>query len=129
MHSFRKSPCQPAVWFASVLAPLLSLLQETRLSADSAAHAQSPSTQVVIVGMKMPPNLGEPYASAFQKVFPELAKENHAALCPFLLEGVGGRPDLNLPDRIHPSAKGQKILAENVWKTLQPLLAKLNSSN
>jgi acyl-CoA thioesterase-1 len=83
-----------------------------------------PHAQIVILGMKMPPNLGE-YASDFEKVFPELAKQNDAALIPFLLDGVGGRPELNLSDRIHPTAEGQKLLAENVWKVLQPLLQQI----
>jgi len=81
-----------------------------------------PGTQVVIAGMKMPPNMGETYTRQFEQVFKELAETNKAALVPFLLEGVGGRPDLNQGDRIHPTAKGQEILAENVWKILRPLL-------
>jgi acyl-CoA thioesterase-1 len=72
--------------------------------------------------MKMPPNLGI-YAEQFNAVFPKLAKENKAALVPFLLEGVGGRADLNQSDLIHPTPEGHKILAENVWKVLEPLLA------
>ena len=63
---------------------------------------------------------------AFQKIFSDLAKSNNAALVPFLLEGVGGKPELNLPDRIHPTAEGHKIVAENVWKILQPALEKMN---
>lgn len=90
--------------------------------------AKYPKAEVAIVGMRMPPNLGEEYAREFQKIFSDLARENDAALIPFLLEGVGGKPDLNLPDRIHPTAEGQKILAENVWKVLQPLLGKLSSA-
>ncbi len=82
-----------------------------------------PQAQVVVVGMKMPPSMG-PYAEQFNAVFPELAKRNNAALVPFPLEGVGGKPDLNQPDLIHPTAEGQKILAENVWKILRPLLGR-----
>ena len=83
-----------------------------------------PEAQILLAGMRMPPNLGA-YAAEFNKVFPQLAKDNHAALVPFLLEGVGGRPELNLPDLIHPTAEGQKIVADNVWKILRPLLAKM----
>jgi acyl-CoA thioesterase I len=83
-----------------------------------------PQAQFVIVGMRMPPNLGE-YAQRFQTVFAEVAKENNAALVPFLLDGVGGKPELNLPDLIHPTAEGQKILAENVWKVLRQVLEKM----
>jgi acyl-CoA thioesterase-1 len=81
-----------------------------------------PQTQIVIAGMQMPPNMGAEYTAAFEKIFPELAKANKAALIPFLLEGVGGKPDLNLPDLIHPTAEGQKIVANNVWVVLKPVL-------
>lgn len=81
-----------------------------------------PDARVVIAGMQMPPNMGAEYTAAFEKIFPELAKANNAALVPFLLDGVGGRPELNLPDLIHPTAEGHKIVAENVWKALRPLL-------
>jgi acyl-CoA thioesterase I len=88
------------------------------------ARAKYPGVQIVLAGMKMPANFGE-YATQFERVYPELAKEHNVALVPFLLEGVGGRPELNLPDRIHPTVEGQKILAENVWQVLKPLLEKL----
>lgn len=84
-------------------------------------RAKYPGVQIVLAGMKMPANLGE-YATQFERVYSEVAKEQSLALVPFLLDGVGGRPDLNLPDRIHPTAEGQKILAENVWKVLKPTL-------
>jgi acyl-CoA thioesterase-1 len=77
--------------------------------------------------MRMPPNLGEEYGEAFRKIFPELAAKNHAALVPFLLEGVGGKPELNQEDRIHPTAAGHEIVAENVWKILKPVLEGMNS--
>jgi acyl-CoA thioesterase-1 len=88
-------------------------------------HAKA---QIIIAGMQMPPNLGEEYTTAFQKIFPELTSTNHAALIPFLLEGVGGRPELNQDDRIHPTAEGHRIVAENVWKLLKPVLVKLDST-
>jgi acyl-CoA thioesterase-1 len=74
--------------------------------------------------MQMPSNMGADYTEAFAKIFPDLAKANNAALVPFLLEGVGGKPELNLSDMIHPTAEGQKIVAENVWKVLRPVLEK-----
>lgn len=85
-----------------------------------------PSAQIVVAGMQMPPNMGEEYTTAFRKIFPELAARNHAALIPFLLEGVGGKPQLNQADRIHPTTAGHKIVAENVWKVLKSVLEKLN---
>jgi acyl-CoA thioesterase-1 len=83
-----------------------------------------PQAQIVVAGMQMPPNMGADYNAAFAKIFPDLAKANNATLIPFLLEGVGGKPELNLPDMIHPTAEGHKIVAENVWKVLKPVLEK-----
>lgn len=81
-----------------------------------------PQARIVVAGMQMPPNMGAEYNTAFANIFPDLAQANGAALVPFLLEGVGGKPELNLPDMIHPTAEGQKIVAENVWKVLKPVL-------
>jgi len=86
-----------------------------------------PGAKIVIAGMQMPPNLGEQYRTAFKNIFPALAARNRAALVPFLLEGVGGKPELNQPDHIHPTAAGHRIVAENVWKVLGPVLASLHS--
>jgi acyl-CoA thioesterase-1 len=76
----------------------------------------------MIAGMRLPPNLGADYTGEFEQVFSKLATKNGAVLVPFLLEGVGGNRGLNQPDQIHPTAAGQKIIAETVWKRLQPLL-------
>jgi acyl-CoA thioesterase-1 len=84
-----------------------------------------PDVNVVLAGMRLPPNLGEEYISRFRAIFPELAKKNGALLIPFLLEGVGGVEELNLPDGIHPDADGHKIVAENVWKVMQPILSSM----
>ena len=78
--------------------------------------------KIVIAGMQIPPNLGADYTTDFQRVYPELARDNHAALIPFLLEGVGGHRDLNQADQIHPTAAGHKIIADMVWRTLEPIL-------
>ena len=72
--------------------------------------------------MQAPPNLGKDYGQRFRSIFPDLAKKNGAALIPFLLEGVAGVPRLNQADGIHPTAEGQRVLADNVWKVLRPLL-------
>ncbi len=86
-----------------------------------------PRAQIVIAGMQMPPNMGLAYATAFRQIFPDLAEKNHATLVPFLLEGVGGKPELNQTDRIHPTPAGHKIVAENVWRVLKPVLAGLSA--
>jgi len=88
------------------------------------AKAKNPAVRVVIAGMQIPPNLGADYAANFAKVYAELARENNALLIPFLLEGVGGRRDLNQPDLIHPTAAGQRVIADLVWRTLEPILGK-----
>jgi acyl-CoA thioesterase-1 len=85
-------------------------------------RAKNPGVKIVLTGMNMPPSMGADYVRDFAAIFPELAKENKTALVPFLLEGVGGRRGLNQPDQIHPTEAGHVILAENVWKVLQPLL-------
>lgn len=84
--------------------------------------ANNPEVAVVIAGMMVPPNMGETYAREFQALFPQLAEENGAYFIPFLLEGVAGEPALNLPDGIHPTADGHKIMAETVWDILKDIL-------
>lgn len=84
--------------------------------------AQAKSVKVVLVGMMMPPNYGGPYREAFQKVFPDVAKKTKVDFIPFLLEGVAGDVTLNLADGIHPNEKGYVIVADHLWKNLEPLL-------
>src|SRR6267154_6039345 len=86
---------------------------------------RNPSVRVVIAGMQLPNYGADRYVSAFGEMFDKLATKNGAALAPYLLEGVGGNPSLNLPDGIHPNAAGQKILAENVWRVLEPVARQL----
>ncbi len=85
-------------------------------------RAKNPATRIVIAGMEMPTSMGTDYTTAFRAIYPDLAKKNDATLIPFLLEGVGGDPKLNLPDGVHPTAEGHAIVAETVWKILRPLL-------
>ena len=85
-------------------------------------RAKYPKTKLVLAGMQLPPAMGADYSRAFEKIFPDLAAKNDATLIPFLLEGVGGRPALNQADAIHPTAAGNAVVAETVWKTLRPLL-------
>lgn len=88
------------------------------------AKQKYPQVRVVIAGMQMPPNMGEDYMKAFAAVFPSVAQTNKATLIPFLLDGVGGKTELNQPDGIHPTPKGHEVVAENVWKILGPVLSK-----
>ena len=81
-----------------------------------------PKAVIVLAGMRVPTNLGPDYTAAFAALYPDLAAGNHLALIPFLLEGVGGRPELNQGDGMHPTAEGHAKVAETVWKVLLPLL-------
>ena len=85
-------------------------------------RARQPKVRIILAGMQVPPNLGPEYTAGFRRLFPELAEKNRLLLVPFLLEGVGGVPELNLADGLHPNAAGQKVLAANVWKVLQPVV-------
>jgi acyl-CoA thioesterase-1 len=85
-------------------------------------RARHPNVSIIIAGMQLPLESGDGYVRSFGEIFGALAEKNRAALIPYLLEGVGGDPELNLPDRIHPNAAGQRILAENVWRVLEPVL-------
>jgi acyl-CoA thioesterase-1 len=89
-------------------------------------RARRPKISVVIAGMQLPLVSSDGYVRAFGEMFGAIAEKNHAALIPYLLDGVGGDPDLNQFDRIHPNAAGQRIVAENVWRVLEPLLAKIS---
>ncbi len=85
-----------------------------------------PARKIVIAGMKVPPNMGREYGAQFEAIYPALAKKNQAPLIPFVLEGVGGVRELNLPDGMHPTAKGHQIVAANLWKVLEPVLRSLS---
>lgn len=89
---------------------------------ETIAFAQKNQIKVLLAGMKVPPNYGLGYAKAFEKTFKDLARKNNVTLMPFLLDGVAANPALNLPDGIHPNAKGHAIMIENIWKNLEPLL-------
>jgi acyl-CoA thioesterase I len=88
------------------------------------ARAKNPEIKVVLAGMQMPENFGVAFTTAYKAVFPDVAREKGAALVDYLLAGVGGDEKLNQPDRIHPTAEGQQIIAENVWKVLEGQLVK-----
>jgi acyl-CoA thioesterase-1 len=83
--------------------------------------AHNPNVRIIITGMQFPNYTADEYVFTFGKMFSQLATKNHAALVPYLLEGVGGDPSLNLPDGIHPNSAGQRVLAENVWRVLEPI--------
>lgn len=81
-----------------------------------------PNAEIILAGMMVPPSMGPDYSSEFQKIFPAIAEEQDVALIPFLLQDVAGEPELNQADGVHPTTEGQKIVADNVWDILHPLL-------
>jgi acyl-CoA thioesterase-1 len=83
--------------------------------------AKNPNVRVVIAGMQLPNYAADDYVSAFGRMFADLAAKNGAALVPYLLQSVAGNPSLNASDGIHPNAAGQRILAETVWRVLEPI--------
>ena len=87
-------------------------------------RARSPETEIILAGMQALPNMGSRYVREFVAIYPELAEQNGIQLVPFILEGVGGVDSLNQADGIHPTPKGQEIVAANVWKVLLPALSK-----
>lgn len=81
-----------------------------------------PEAKLIIAGMEAPPNLGSKYTTAFRAIFQKLAIDNKAILIPFILEGVGGVPELNQADGIHPNPAGNLIVKETIWKALNQVL-------
>jgi acyl-CoA thioesterase-1 len=88
----------------------------------------NPDVRLVMAGMQAPPNMGSEFTDQFRIIFPEVARRNDMVLIPFLLEGVAGEPALNQPDGIHPTPEGHRIVAENVWKALLPLIEPVKGS-
>ena len=87
-------------------------------------RSRYPGASIVIAGMQLPDYSSDDYVGAFGGIFAALAEKNRATLIPYLLEGVGGNPALNQWDRVHPNAAGQRVLAENVWRVLEPMVRK-----
>ncbi|KQV82666.1 GDSL family lipase [Massilia sp. Root351] len=86
------------------------------------AQARGAGAQVLLVGMRMPPNYGRDYADKFFAMFGALSKEVKAPLAPFMLDGVADKTELFQPDRLHPLAAAHPIILGNIWPHLQPLL-------
>ncbi len=96
--------------------------QLKRNLAAMAEQAQQAGAKVLLLGMRMPPNLGQRYTSAFADAFDSLAEEKDLPYVPFLLEGIGGVPSMMQSDQVHPTAEAQSKLLDNVWSALNPLL-------
>jgi acyl-CoA thioesterase-1 len=85
-------------------------------------RAKNRKIKIILAGMEAPPNYGRQYADEFRNAFRQLAKDHQVKLIPFFLEGVAGHPNLNQSDGIHPNAEGMKLVMENVWRALEPML-------
>ncbi len=85
-------------------------------------QSKYPNTKIILAGMQIPPNMGKEYTEEFKAIYPAVAKEKNIELIPFLLEGVAGNPDLNLPDGIHPTPEGHRIVMETLWPYISKAL-------
>lgn len=101
--------------------PLTETRQNLQDIIDS-VREKNPDMVIILAGMQIPPNMGQEYTAEFRRIFPELADKNEALIIPFLLDNVAGIPELNQVDGIHPTVEGQKIVADNVWEVLEPVL-------
>ena len=86
--------------------------------AEIVVAAQKNNIPILLAGMKIPPNYGLEYSDSFTNLYSQVSREYNISLIPFLLEGVGGEPSMNLPDRIHPNPKGHEIIAKTVHEHL-----------
>jgi len=100
-------------------------VDETRKNLEeiiSIVKAKNPNVIIGLCEMVAAPNMGDTYVNEFSKIYRDLSSIPHVKFIPFFLEGVAGNTDLLLKDGKHPNANGQKIVAENIWKYLEPLL-------
>lgn len=97
-------------------------LKENLEAIIARVRAADPDVRIVLAGMLTPTNMGSAYGERFEAVYREVAEEQDVELIPFLLDGVGGVRSLNQPDGVHPTAEGQRVMAETVWETLRPVL-------
>ncbi len=93
------------------------------------ARTANPNMEIILAGMQIPPNLGQDYTRTFREIYLSLASMENTRLIPFLLEGVGGVDALMQVDGIHPNESGHRIVAENVWDVLHPVMEVLRSGN
>jgi acyl-CoA thioesterase-1 len=89
---------------------------------DIVRTARKAGARVLLLGVRMPPSHGKAYKESFEAVYPRVARELDVPLVRYMLEGVAGDPALNLPDGIHPTAKGHRIIADNVFPAVAELV-------
>ena len=108
--------------------PIQQIRSNLQAIVDS-VKARDPGIRIIIAGMQLPNYNADDYVFAFGQLYADVAAKNNAALIPYLLEGVGGDPNLNQADHIHPNEAGQKILAENVWRVLEPIARQIATND
>ncbi len=91
-----------------------------------AIRKKQPSAKIVLLQMEAPPNFGVTYTRSFHAIYPEIAKKESIPLAPFFLDGVAGIPRYNQADGVHPNVAGERLVADNVWKALKPVVAQLD---
>jgi len=96
---------------------------------DMVRQSQANGALVVVTGIKLPPNYGAAYLEQFESIYADIADEYDTLLVPFIMEGVVFTPGMLQADGIHPSARAQPILLENVWRILEPELRKYATTN
>lgn len=97
----------------------LSETKKNLIAIIKKVQTKFPETKIILAGMQIPPNMGQEYAKEFSEIYPAVAKETNVTLIPFLLENVGGVPELNLPDGIHPTGEGHQLVFETVWPFIE----------
>ncbi|MBS4072695.1 MAG: arylesterase [Algoriphagus sp.] len=97
----------------------LSETKKNLLGIIDKVREKYPNTKIILAGMQIPPNMGQEYTDEFKTIYPAVAKEKNVTLIPFLLDGVAGNPDLNLPDGIHPTEAGHKIVFGTIWPFIE----------
>jgi len=92
----------------------------------AAVRTKQPRAKLALIQMEAPPNFGVAYTRSFRSIYSDVARKENIPLLPFLLNGVAGISRLNQPDGLHPNLSGERIVADNVWKALKPLVAQLD---
>ena len=103
----------------------LSLIETEKNIRTMVELSKKSGAEVLLIGMRIPPNYGQEYTQQFAGLFVRIAKSQQVALLPFFLEGVAQRNELFQADRIHPNEAAQTIMFQNVWTALAPFYGQL----
>jgi acyl-CoA thioesterase-1 len=107
----------------------LSVQEMKQNIATIISEARKRKVVVVLAGMEAPPNYGQEYSTAFRQVYRDIARQEHVAFIPFLLDKVAGQSALNQGDGIHPNEQGARIVADTVWSVLRPVLDQMAAAS